>query len=384
MIRKKTIIKTISVTLLINLLIAFSFTSADNLSCNSMWLLLNANLNKISELKNIKDMSKNFCTYVSESKCENIVNDYSSDYFDANQSIFLTLLCDNVWECKNFTSITRTWNESVLKKTSFSDFNIHSYGPNDIDYCDSKANMNWCDFSKHLPKIFNEIISDYFNVIQAKVYGIDWFQSRFKPAEFANKFSEKNYLIDICNPDNKKYYKETCTYLSNYMKQANKLLTKTKIIDVKKISEQNKDFDCNNNFSENILYCGLFWNEGSYSSNFINLIYNEYFWYRLFMEYYSTSLLRNPNLSNINSTSNAEKIADNKEKVIWIQQNNTRIRIALSDSLRTLSEISQTFPLHIWLTMYQENANLFMKELSKIYPPIRTLADKLRNVQRAE
>jgi hypothetical protein len=102
------------------------------------------------------------------------------------------------------------------------------------------------------------------------------------------------------------------------------------------------------------------------------------------MEYYSTSLLRNPNLSNINSTSNAEKIADNKEKVIWIQQNNTRIRIALSDSLRTLSEISQTFPLHIWLTMYQENANLFMKELSKIYPPIRTLADKLRNVQRAE
>jgi hypothetical protein len=42
------------------------------------------------------------------------------------------------------------------------------------------------------------------------------------------------------------------------MKQANKLLTKTKIIDVKKISEQNKDFDCNNNFSENILYCGLF------------------------------------------------------------------------------------------------------------------------------
>jgi hypothetical protein len=34
--------------------------------------------------------------------------------------------------------------------------------------------------------------------------------------------------------------------------------------------------------------------------------------------------------------------------------------------------------------MYQENANIFMKELSKIYPPIRTLADKLKNVQKTD
>jgi hypothetical protein len=61
-----------------------------------------------------------------------------------------------------------------------------------------------------------------------------------------------------------------------------------------------------------------------------------------------------------------------------------KIREALSSSLRTISEISQTFPLHIWLTMYQENAHIFMKELSKIYPPIRTLSDKLQNVQKAE
>jgi len=34
--------------------------------------------------------------------------------------------------------------------------------------------------------------------------------------------------------------------------------------------------------------------------------------------------------------------------------------------------------------MYQEDANMFMKELAKIYAPIRTLYDKLRNVQIAE
>jgi hypothetical protein len=34
--------------------------------------------------------------------------------------------------------------------------------------------------------------------------------------------------------------------------------------------------------------------------------------------------------------------------------------------------------------MYQEDSKLFMKKLSKLYPPIMTLFDKLRNVQKAE
>jgi len=49
-----------------------------------------------------------------------------------------------------------------------------------------------------------------------------------------------------------------------------------------------------------------------------------------------------------------------------------------------LSEISWTFPLHIGMVMYQEHANIFMKDLAKIYPPIRTLFDKFRNVQKTE
>ena len=198
------------------------------------------------------------------------------------------------------------------------------------------------------------------------------------------QISDENFLIKICDPSNKQYYTKSCKYLSNYMKKANQLLIKTKVVDVKKLTEQNKNFDCDNKFSENILYCGLLGSDNNLSDNFLNLIYNEYLWYRLFMEYYSTNLSTNPDLSNLISNSNAEKLKDNKEKIIWLQQNNTKIKKALSDSLRTLSEIAQTFPLHIWFTMYQENANIFMKELSKIYPPIRTLADKLKNVQKTD
>ncbi|OQB41483.1 MAG: hypothetical protein BWY04_00817 [candidate division CPR1 bacterium ADurb.Bin160] len=100
------------------------------------------------------------------------------------------------------------------------------------------------------------------------------------------------------------------------MKKANQLLIKTKVVDVKKLTEQNKNFDCDNKFSENILYCGLLGSDNNLSDNFLNLIYNEYLWYRLFMEYYSTNLSTNPDLSNLISNSNAEKLKDNKEKII--------------------------------------------------------------------
>jgi uncharacterized Zn ribbon protein len=41
------------------------------------------------------------------------------------------------------------------------------------------------------------------------------------------------------------------------MKNARNLLTKTKVIDVIKLTEQNKDIDCETEFADNLLYCGL-------------------------------------------------------------------------------------------------------------------------------
>ena len=382
--RKKKIIYKVLILLLTSVWISFFPILAENLSCDSMVLVLNSKFTNLSEMWSIKSISQNFCEQIHNSKCDDNINTYDSDYFDANQSVFLTLLCDNVDKWQNFTFINRTWSESILKKKTFFDFNIYNMEVDGTDNCSSKTNMNWCDFSKHLAKIFNEIINDYFNIWQTRIYGIREFQEKFDASISANEFSNENFLIKVCDPNNKEYYKKSCKYLKNYMKTANKLLSKTKVINVKKLTEQNNDWDCDNKFSENILYCGLLGSNNNFNDDFLNLIYNEYLWYRLFMEYYSSNLSTNSKLSHIKSNSDTEKLADNKEKIIWIQQNNIKIREALSSSLTSLSEISQTFPLHIWFTMYQEITNLFMKELSKIYPPIRTLADKLRNVQKAE
>jgi hypothetical protein len=329
----------------------------------------------------VKSMSAEFCRKIADQKCED-----NGDIFDANQSVFLSLLCDNVWAGDKYTSIVRAWDDSILKKTSFSQFNVFDYSwDGNVNYCDHKKSlMNGCDFSIHLPNIFDEIINDYFNINQARLYGVDWLTDDFDTEVYVNNFSNKHFNgLDICNPDSK-FYKKSCGYLKDYMKNARNLLTKTKVIDVIKLTEQNKDIDCETEFADNLLYCGLLWDWDTTSYSFVNIIYNEYMRYRLFVSYYSHNLSKDPRYSWLSSSSNIDKITDNKEKVFTIQNQTFKIRGAINIALRSLSEISWSFPIHIGFVMYQEDANMFMKSLVKIYPPIRTLFDKFRNVQRAE
>ena len=360
-------------------IVSFSFAENEKWpSCKTA--ISNFNVGEVNSFYNVKNLIRNFCQEISDIQC---VDD--GDFFDANQSVLLSILCDNVGMESVFTSINRNWENSFLKRKTFLEFNIQNYEQwSEINYCDYTTNvMNGCNLYEHLPKIFNEILNDYFNIWQSRIYGIKWLQDDFDPALSANEFSNHNFLLQICDSSNN-YYNTSCKYLKNYMKDARNLLTKTKVIDVKKMSEINKDIDCENHFSENILYCGLLWSQNDFNDDFINVIYNEYFWYRIFMTYYSNNLSQNAKLSSLNTSSSVDKLSDNKDKVFTMQQYTSKIRYGINTSFRTLSDMSWTFPLHIWFTMYQENANILMKNLAKIYPPIRTLFDKLRNVQKTE
>ena len=72
----------------------------------------------------------------------------------------------------------------------------------------------------------------------------------------------------------------------------------------------------------------------------------------------------------------------NLDKIYSFREQVYRSREGVTMALRSLSEMSSSFALHVWFLMYQEDAKLFMKKLAKLYPPIRTLYDKLRNVQK--
>jgi len=321
----------------------------------------------------IKDLSQNFCDIMLSAKC---VDD--GDIFDASQSVFMTLLCHNVGKWDKYTKINMHKKKDWwwLLKTWFKQFWVYDYyllgEDSSFDVCDYHLwSMNACDYSKYLPKMFDSIINDFFNIKHVNLYGITRSDEKLKPEDMANQFSNKNFpwlwliwdkdkkpSLSICNPDTD-YYKKTCKYLKSYMKNVQNLLHRLKVINIDWLIKSNEETDCGNDFWDNILYCGLIWENLMPEKAFINALYNEYMWYRLFVSYYSYSLYIESDYSDI-SNNRTKALESNMEKVYWFEEQVLRTRAAISISLRALTEISSSFALHVWFMMYQEDAKIFM------------------------
>ena len=341
------------------------------------------------DVKNIKDLTQHFCEKAQTLKCSDDSDwDYIIDYFDASQSIFLSVLCESVWKWAWYNQT-----KSNLKKQDFVDFGIVSSHTWYRESCDRHYwSMNECDYSYNIPLIFNKIMNDFFSIKQAQNFWITWLNTPFFSETPANNFSLKYFpwlsimlgdkektLIGICDPNNK-YYKTTCKKLKWYMTDANNLLRNTEVVDIDKLQwKKPEDIDdCENKFYENILYCGLLWNDSYYK--FLNTVYNEYFRYKLFLSYYSF-YINGTDFLDANKLTDIDKLQKNQEKIFLTQDQLLKSKQGISMSFQSLSEINYSFPLHVWFLMYYEDVEYFMKNIAKIYTPIRTLYDKLRNVQ---
>ena len=71
----------------------------------------------------------------------------------------------------------------------------------------------------------------------------------------------------------------------------------------------------------------------------------------------------------------------NLERISLVNDQIFKSKQAITLSLRSLTEMTYSFPVHIGFLMYHEDAKFFMEKSSKLYAPVRTLYDKLRNVQ---
>lgn len=345
----------------------------------------------------IVSLIKTFCTQAADMSCQQ--GDY---YFDASQSLFMSLLCNNIWEWQRYISWDLyAWSGAILKKHTFLSFDIYScaawvdgYCPEQgWDMCNYKQtkDMNWCDLSYFLPKIFDPLMNDFFNIKQAGNLWISELTDTFDKEKFVNQYMNENFPgLSVQNWMEEwfcksKYYKESCKYVKNYMTQLNNLLKNTKIIDVKNLSS--KKVDCANNFTWNILYCWLLWDQKTPMVSFLKVVYNEYYWYNLFMSYYTYKLAYDYRYSeewNSKAANYTQAIASNNQKIYAAKENLARSKEAMTTALRSLSEITYTFPIHVWFLMYQEDIIYFIKNMPKVYTPIRTLYDKLRNVQDAD
>ena len=88
--------------------------------------------------------------------------------------------------------------------------------------------------------------------------------------------------------------------------------------------------------------------------SFVNLLYNELFYYRLFMGYYMTMLQTYPDLltNNTRNTSYAAIFKKFSSQYTWSQS-------ALSLSLRMMRDNYMAFPFHVGLSMYEEDLDGF-------------------------
>jgi len=119
-------------------------------------------------------------------------------------------------------------------------------------------------------------------------------------------------------------------------------------------------------------------------SPFINLVYNELFYYNLFVQYYGMQVTKTPDFFK-DSTMDAGVWTIAVQQASRINEMKTELMFAtwaLNMSIRMLRDAYVTFPFHIWFLMYRESLQDFGKSLAKIYTPISTLIwMKFKNVQ---
>lgn len=312
--------------------------------------------------------------------------------YNPKSSLFLNLVCKNFFFKSNgdeFILNDRfTVEDGYLKIDSRTGLDLvqtyYKYQVSYVDenYCSPEKDLNLCELWRHFGKLFDKVLNDYFSIKQANAYGVQDLQT--PNIEIVNSFTSWYFMqTKICD-EWVAYYKKTCNTLQNVVKNAKKLLTKTRIIDVQKLKEN--EFTCEDKLAEDydLLYCGLLDDRYWWSDDFLNLIYNELLWYRLFIVYYSDTISQDPNkyISRIyNNMQASDRNAIIKDNIDLMTSYYERSSFAVDKTKKLVNDLYRTFPIHVGFLMYQEDLKSLIDAYAKFWAPFITLYDKLRNVQ---
>ncbi|MFA5748155.1 MAG: hypothetical protein WC872_03530 [Candidatus Absconditabacterales bacterium] len=330
---------------------------------------------------NIKMLIKNYCETLLS------VDDkltYNNSIYNPQQSAFVYLLCLNV----DPGTVDDNY-KNYFKKYSFQQLGLSSKydSENDtgkMDSCNPGFMQNDCDIPKLTSKLFNDLINDYVNVKQTSIYGLmfnaDKDEDYYKQID---SFSERYFGgLQLCS-DKKRGYEKTCKIFIKYLRGVQKNLDNVKILNISLtgIIQNVNSSECSiDNKNYDILACGLFGDKDNSLLSFINLLYNEIFYYRLFVDYYILTAQEYPQI--LEDTYSRNTLQNQLEKKIsQISNQLMRSEKAISLSIKTLRDNYVAFPLHIGFLMYYEDLNGFGNQLVKIVTPMYTLYDKFRNVQ---
>lgn len=356
--------------------ISLTFTGAMN-QINGLFLADGNN----NSVKTVRWLIETYCTVVFDSSW---FTDNGFTY-SANQSAFVDLLCSRVGKSakKPALQAPKTFTPKEIQSlldARLQDIHYMTDGGNTkTDFCSSKTNLAQCNISKQVPKLFNMIINDYINLKQPSLYG---FIPGVTEEVAANTFSAAYFNgLKICDKDGERLYPDTCKVLKKYMQDAQKTFADVQIFDIEKVTKKSFSADtCDlSSTSYSLLLCWLYGDTQNSLQQFLNLTYNELFYYRLFAQYYSWML-----------TTNAKVLLDLQAKEVnsevFTRTRNMSNELtwsewALSLSMRMLRDFYTSFPLHIWFLMYQEDIRTLAKPLGKLYTPLSQFYSLFQHVQ---
>lgn len=380
------------------LLLSLSATSAAQFSgVNDFTKSLSIELSKqVSFPDGIKSMVVHFCKTIMPMTSVLDYGDANSAYmFDPKQSMFLYVLCSDLWVGGSVLADETRYDS--IKLRTWEQYGITTQDKYETEWiCAPWGGLQFCNIPQQFFSVYNKIMSTYVDMFQAQIYAANmpWDSTKAKAEAFTDK-----YLVGLklC-PDGNCVYPTSQKRLEKYIKNGENLWSSVDVINTKKFSEKlktdavtsackNQPGTSNpsvNTSSYSVLYCAFAPNQSNPYKSFLNLVMQEHFFYRLFLTYYDYVIQTDhtvlPDQYREVSARNAKKLAISQSMqnyISWSKQ-------ALWMSLTMVQELRVTFPLHIGLLIYYEDLYRLRKELLKMVTPLYTLYDKLRNVQKAD
>ena len=371
----------------------------DNTHCNWLWL---TNTWSLETVDNVGTIIEHYCKNSLWSGKNNwriyfakpsVVSDYDwwdwQQTFDSNQSLFVYALCSSFqndsgrpflsgWS--SLLSGVFQWEDivKILKLQQLVDWN---------DNCSlgSESALNKCDMSLYATEIFSSIMSEIFKIWYAQIFNVNTVKEfETKQSERVVSFLSWYYGItqDFDKVNNR--FPQTIDILKWDQLFYKKVLDKLKLINNSELANMVEDgSSCPDTWDIRwlqYLACALHgsqWNGVALSRSFLTLCYNELLNYRVFVAYYTNMLRR---------MASAEK--ENTDKLVFEAQalnleNYSSMQVsAFEETLSDMEDVSMTYPLHIWLLLYQERLKNFRNRyLSPVVTMFYSLSEKLQNVQ---
>ena len=387
----------------------YCVTSSVDYAWTCIWPALTNNLSSMPEMKrsllafNLRDLLSLYCTsllwdlahwriYYAEPSQFSDSWDWQQT-FDSHQSLFVYALCSS-FKDKDWKTIfvPEWWDilwEAFLEWELVDTLKLHqrSWWKDLCSVSDSES-LSDCDMSIYATEIFTALMSDFFKIKYAQVLQVNTVKDYdARIPEIVEAFFDGYYYIIDKYEVLKALFPQTLDVLESNQKYYRNVLDSVNIIDNSKFAELAENSDCpitGNMVGMDFIACALHstqWKWMAIEPAFETMFYNELMSYRIFMKYHSIWIEDKVKGMAVDKDSEKSvRIYESKDpdfQLYWdIQLDSAKF------ALHKLEDFAMTYPLHIWLLLYQEKEKEYRdKYLSPIVTIFYSLSEKLQNVQ---